>query len=88
MRIIFDPHKDKQNISKHGVSLVNASKFEWATSVTWPDYRQDYGELRVAGIGYIGHRLHYIVFVERDGDRRIISLRKANIREIKRYAET
>jgi len=54
----------------------------------WPDCRQDYGELRIAGLGYIGHRLHYIVFVERDDNRRIISLRKANIREIKRYAET
>jgi len=88
MRIIFDPRKDRQNLGKHGVSLADAGRFEWSTSVMWPDCRQDYGELRIAGLGYIGHRLHYIVFVERDDNRRIISLRKANIREIKRYAET
>lgn len=88
MRIIFDPHKNKKNIAKHGISLADATKFEWTTAITWLDYPQDYGELRIAGIGYIGHRLHHIVFVERDCGRRIISLRKANIREIKRYAET
>jgi uncharacterized DUF497 family protein len=42
----------------------------------------------MVGIGYIGHRLFVIVFVDRDGMRRIISLRKANKREERMYAET
>lgn len=37
------------------------------------------------GIGYIGLRLY---FVDRAEGRRIISLRKANPREVNRYAET
>ena len=56
--------------------------------MTWPDQRRDYGEDRISGLGYIGDRLFYVVFVARDEERRIISLRKANQREVKRYAET
>ena len=44
--------------------------------------------IRMIGIGYIGDRLFNVVFVERGEERRIISLRKANQREVKRYAKT
>lgn len=54
----------------------------------WLDQRHGYGELRMIGIGYIGYRLFNVVFVERGEERRIISLRKANQREVKRYANT
>jgi uncharacterized DUF497 family protein len=36
-------------------------------------------------IGYIGLRLHVLCFTPIDGGVRIISLRKANQREVKRY---
>ncbi len=43
-------------------------------------------------LGYIGLRIMAVVFIDRPTDkpneRRIISLRKANTREVKRYAET
>ena len=42
----------------------------------------------MAGIGYIELRLYYVVFVDRDDNRRVISLRKANKREENRYANT
>lgn len=42
----------------------------------------------MAALGYIGDRLFYVVFVARVKARRIISLRKANQREVNRYAET
>ena len=88
MLIQFDPAKDAQNTDKHGVSLAIAEGFEWEQAVTWPDQRRDYGEDRIAGLGYIGDQLFYVVFVARGEERRIISLRKANQREVKRYAET
>lgn len=88
MQITFDTNKDKVNIEKHGVSLAAASRFEWEDALIWTDERKSYGEERMCGIGYIGNRLHYIVYVDRDEERRIISLRKANMREVKRYAET
>lgn len=88
MTITFDPAKDAANRHKHGVSLAEAAQLEWETAVIWPDIRQDYGEPRMIAIGYIDQRLYVIVFVEREGDQRIISLRKANLREIRRYAQT
>jgi len=88
VKFTFDPIKDAKNTVKHGVPLVDAVGFEWAGAVIWPDQRRDYGEHRQAGLGYIGDRLFHVVFVDRGQERRIISLRKANQREVKRYAET
>lgn len=88
MKIAFDPAKDASNEAKHGVSLALAADFEWESSVVWMDERKDYGEPRMCAIGYIGLRLYCMVFVERSGARRIISLRKANQREVQRYAQT
>jgi uncharacterized DUF497 family protein len=41
----------------------------------------------MAAIGYLGSRLFFVAFVDRNDGRRIISLRKANKRKMKRYAE-
>ncbi|MHB8850100.1 MAG: BrnT family toxin [Acidithiobacillus ferriphilus] len=87
MEITYDPTKDAANVAKHGVSLALAIELEWESAVVWPDVRREYGETRMAAIGYIGLRLYYVAFVDRADGRRIISLRKANQREVKRYAE-
>ena len=92
MNVTFDPAKDAANLAKHGVSLTEAAGFEWGTAVVWPDTRRDYGEARMVALGYLGLRIMALVFVDRPPEqpteRRIISLRKANSREVKRYAET
>ena len=92
MNVTFDPAKDAANLAKHGFSLLDAVGFEWETAVVWPDTRRDYGEPRMVALGYIGLRIMSVVFVDRPPEqpteRRIISLRKANSREVKRYAET
>ncbi len=92
MNVTFDPAKDAANVAKHGVSLTEAAGFEWGSAVVWPDTRRDYGEARMVALGYIGLRIMALVFVDRPPEqpteRRIISLRKANSQEVKRYAET
>lgn len=87
MNITFDPAKEAVNLAKHGVSLALAADLEWGSAVLWPDVRRVYGEPRQCGIGYIGLRLFFVVFVERANGRRVISLRKANSREVNRYAK-
>ncbi len=87
MTIAFDPLKDALNTVKHGISLAEAADIEWDAAIFWQDERHDYGEVRMCAIAYIGVRLHFIVYVDRDDVRRLISLRKANLKEIKRYAE-
>jgi len=92
MNVTFDPAKDASNLAKHGFSLLDAVGFEWETAVVWPDTRRDYDEARMVALGYIGLRIVALVYVDRPPEqpteRRIISLRKANSREVKRYAET
>ncbi|MBM4201087.1 MAG: BrnT family toxin [Gammaproteobacteria bacterium] len=83
----FDAAKDAANFAKHGVSLTLANGLDWDSALTWSDVRRTYGEPRQCGIGYIGLRLYFVAFVDRADGRRVISLRKANAREVKRYAE-
>jgi len=88
MNIIFDPIKDNINFSKHqGISLSLANSLEWDTLWAKEDKRIDYGEVRIIGYAYIKLRLFCVVYTDRGDNRRIISLRKANKREIKGYAE-
>jgi uncharacterized protein len=84
MEIVYDPAKDAINRAKHGVSLDEAARLDWNRVLAKPDTRMDYGEPRQIGYGPIGH-LYCVVFVDRDDTLRIISLRKANNREISRY---
>ena len=88
MKITFDALKDTVNIDKHGITLAAANQLEWDTLWTMPDTRHDHGENRQIGYAYIGLRLYCVVFTDRDESRRIISLRKANNREINHYANT
>ena len=92
MNVTFDPAKDAANLAKHGFSLLDAVGFEWEAAVVWLDKRREYGEPRTVALGYIGLRIMAVVFVDRPPEqpteRRIISLRKTNPREVKRYAET
>lgn len=84
----FDPAKDESNLDKHGVSLADADGFEWETAVVRGDTRKQYAEPRFKTTGYIGDRLHVMLFCLRAETVRVISLRKANSREVKDYAET
>jgi len=84
----FDLTKDDGNLEKHGLSLADAEDFEWETAVVHEDTRKQYAEPRFQAAGYIGNRLHVMVFCLRIDAVRVISLRKANPREVKNYAET
>ena len=85
MEIAYDLAKDAINRAKQGVSLGEAARLEWNRVLAKPDTRMDYGEPRQIGYGPIGQRLYCVVFVDRGDTLRIISLRKANNREISRY---
>ncbi len=80
-----DPAKERRNLAERGLSLDLAERLDWATALVWEDMRKDYGERRYCVLGFIEDRLHSVVFTPRDGKPRVISLRKANKREVKRY---
>ena len=87
IKIEYDPGKNQRNIKERGLSFDTVKDFEFDTALVWKDDRRDYGEVRYCALGYIGLRIHHIVFTLRADVVRVISLRKANKREIKRYAE-
>lgn len=87
MRTSHDQAKSEANEGKHGVSLALARAIDWSSVWCAPDDRKDYGELREIGYAVIGARLYCVVFTQRGSAFRVISLRKANNREIERYEE-
>ncbi len=88
MKIEYDPDKNQCNIERRNLPFDYAAELDWDTALIWTDNRRDYGEIRYCALGYIAHRLHQIAFTVREDTIRVISLRKANKREVKRYAET
>jgi uncharacterized DUF497 family protein len=88
MRIEFDPDKDLSNQEKHGHSLALASALDWEEALVWVDDRYAYGELRMIALAPATGILYYVAFVDRGDARRIISLRKANRREVKHYVQS
>ena len=88
MRIEFDPEKDASNQLKHTVSLALAAELDWDASLVWIDDRFDYTELRMIALAPKTGTVFFVAFVDRDTARRIISLRKANRREVKHYVES
>ncbi len=91
MQFEWDEAKNKQNIKKHGFDLADAAElFTGSTPLLSNlDACQDHGEDRWKGIGMLQRVVVVVVvFTERDDDTiRVISLRKANLREKKIYEE-
>jgi len=88
MRIEFDPTKDAANQRKHGVSLSIAGELDWESALVWVDDRFEYNEIRMIALAPKTAILYYVAFVDRGEVRRIISLRRANRREVKHYVES
>jgi uncharacterized protein len=90
LTLLFDPNdrKDRINRKKHGLSFDEAKEIfsRPGEVLTIPDRRKDYGEDRFINIGPIGDDLLVVVVhTNRAGMIRIISARKANKRESRRY---
>lgn len=78
----WDAAKAAQNMAKHGVPFDAVTGFDWRTAIEAEDTRYDYGETRFQALGKIAGRYHVLVYAWRGGRIRVISLRKANRREI------
>jgi uncharacterized DUF497 family protein len=88
MRIEFDPAKDSANKKKHGVSLALPEELDWNAALVWIDDRFENDEWRMIALAPKTEILYYVAFVDRGEVRRIISLRRANRREVKHYVQS
>ncbi len=85
MKIDFDPEKSNKNNRDRGLLFDQAIDFDWETALYSEDVRHAYPERRFVAIGYLEERLHVLCFTPIKGGVRVISFRKANLREVKRY---
>lgn len=89
MRLDFDPDKDTANLEKHGVSLAFGGEVLGAPGrLDLVDVRFDYAEERYITYGRVAGRVWVCVYTLRGDVHRIISVRKANERETRRYQDT
>ncbi len=79
----WDERKRIRNLEKHGVDFTEVEDFEFENASLLR--AAHHGETRWVAYGGIGGRLHCLVFTRRGKKIRIISLRKANTREVKSY---
>lgn len=85
MDISYDEAKNQRNIDSRGLSFDLVRYFDWVSALIEQDTRKDYGEDRFLALGYIHGRVHALVFTPRNNKIHVISLRKANDREIKHH---
>ena len=81
----WDEAKRRANLANHKIDFTAVDDFEWAAVHVTSTLR--HGETRYIATGYVGNRLHTVVYTERGERKRIISFRKASAREIRDYAK-
>lgn len=89
VKISCDATKNERNIRNCGLSFDAASRFDFdfESVLIEVDNRVEYGEVRYVALGKLDERLHVLCFTETAGIR-VINFRKANLREVDRYAKT
>jgi uncharacterized DUF497 family protein len=87
VEIEFDPNKSEANSARRGLPFSGVTEFDWTTALVVADTRHAYPEPRFLAHGLIGGRLHAVVFTPTATGVRVISFRKANAREVKKYAQ-
>ncbi|MEB3160661.1 MAG: BrnT family toxin [Synechocystis sp.] len=88
MNFDWDEQKNQKNISKHGLDFRDAIQLFEQPMLTQFDGRDNYGEDRYSGIGFLESRVVVIIYTEPDHETiRIISLRKALSYERRRFEQ-
>lgn len=91
MKIAYDPkkneknEKNEKNIRERGLSFDRADEFNFtAASFSLVERR---GEMRRLAVGYLDKRLHVLVYQRRGAGIWVISYRKANDKEARKYGK-
>ncbi len=87
MRLSYDPAKNERNIRERGLSFELVGELDWVTAIAMEDTRREYGEKRIRILALLLRRLYVAVVTIRGDTTHVISLRKANDREIKHYEQ-
>ena len=85
LKIEFEEKKRIQTLLNRDLDFARAGEVFSRTIHIFEDLRRSYGERRFITLGFLDGRLTVVVWTVRGTKRRIISMRKANEREIKEY---
>lgn len=86
MEISFDERKRADTLTHRGLDFADALQVFAGRHLTLRDDRQDYGEPRFQSVGWLKGRMVMVVWTPRVEARHVISMRKCNDREQRRYA--
>jgi len=86
MRITYNRVKREKTLAERGLDFRRAKELFDGAHFTREDDRIDYGELRYITVGWLDARLVVLAWTVRGRARRVISMRKANEREVKKFA--
>lgn len=86
VQIEFDTEKRDRTLAERQLDFARAAEAFAGVTVTAADTRLDYGEPRLTTVGVLDGRMVILVWTPRGEARRIISMRKANEREIAKFA--
>jgi hypothetical protein len=87
MLLEFDAAKNETNIRNRGLSFELVEGFDFEAAIIWQDARKAYPEVRFSALGLLDGRVYSLVFTDAEKGIRVISFRKANKREVKRYEQ-
>jgi len=87
MGFSYDPNKNKRNIELRDLSFDRVAELDWDNAWVYEDERNEYNEIRFIAYSMLDKRLHFVCLTETKDGIRIISFRKANNREVKRYEQ-
>jgi uncharacterized DUF497 family protein len=85
MEFEWDEAKDARTMRERGLSFDDAARIFRGRVVTWEDDRRDYGEQRFRVVGETEGDILHVVYTWRGEAMRIISVRRANRKEIRRW---
>ena len=86
MEIEFDQTKHDKTLQERGLDFARSGEVFAGPVLHKQDTRFDYSEPRFITFGWLDYRLVVLVWTPRHKVRRIISMRYANEREIKKYS--
>ena len=81
----WDEEKSRLNFEERNLDFAEVGDFDWDTAVVRQSGR--FEEERWVAIGYLGGRLHVVVFAERGDLCHITCMRKASNKKRREYAE-
>lgn len=85
MAITFDPAKQAAALAERGLDFADAAAVLDGRKFQFVDDRTDYGETRIVTVGMLDERMVVVVWTARGRDCYVMSMRKANDREQRRY---